>query len=53
MLRNRDTTAVRARNELQEVREWGRILFTDESRFCLRSPNGRQRVWRRTGERVA
>jgi transposase len=103
ILRNRDTTAVRARNELEEVRgvavseqtvrkrleehglsartlaycllltrehlvarllivhehrnwrieEWGRILFTDESRFCLRSPDGRQRVWRRTGERVA
>jgi transposase len=103
ILRNRDTTAVRARNELQEVRgvavserivrrrleehglsartlahcllltrehlvtrlliahehrnwgieEWGGILFTDESRFCLRSPDGCQRVWRRTGERVA
>jgi transposase len=103
ILRNRDTTAVRARNELQEVwgvavsertvrkrleehdlsartlahcllltrehrvarlliahehrnwriEEWGRILFTDESRFCLRSPDDRQRVWRGTGERVA
>jgi transposase len=103
ILRNRDTTAVRARNELQEVRsvavsertvrkrleehglsartlahcllltrehrvarlliahehrnwgieEWGRILFTDESRFCLRSPDGRQRVWRSTGQGVA
>jgi hypothetical protein len=31
----------------------GRILFTDESIFCLRSPDGRQRVWCRTGERVA
>ncbi|RZB39542.1 DDE 3 and/or HTH 28 domain containing protein, partial [Asbolus verrucosus] len=40
MLRNRDTTA-----------EWGRILFTDESRFCLKSPDGRRRVWRRPGER--
>jgi transposase len=98
ILKNRDTTAVTALNELQEVsertvrkrleehglsartpahwllltrehrvarlliahehrnwgiEEWGRILFTDESRFCLRSPDGRQRVWRRTGERVA
>jgi hypothetical protein len=35
------------------IKEWGRILFTDESRFCLRSPDGRQRVWRRTGERLA
>jgi hypothetical protein len=103
ILRNRDTTAVRTWNELQEVRavavsertarrrleehglsartlahcplltrehrvsrlliahehrnwgiaEWGRILFTDESRFCLRSRDGRQRIWRRTCERVA
>jgi transposase len=103
ILRNRDTTAVRARNELQEVRsvavsertvrkrleehglsartlahcllltrehrvarlliahehrnwgieEWGRILFTDESGCCLRSPDGRQRVWRSTGQGVA
>ncbi|KAH0817249.1 hypothetical protein GEV33_005542 [Tenebrio molitor] len=35
------------------IEEWGRILFTDESRFCLRSPDGRQRVWRSTGQRVA
>jgi hypothetical protein len=35
------------------IEEWGRILFTDESRFCLRSPDGRQRVSRRTDERVA
>jgi hypothetical protein len=103
ILRNRDTTAVRARNELQEVRgvavserivrrrledhvlsartlahcllltrehrvarlliahehrnwgikEWGRIIFTDESTFCRRSLDGHQRVSRRTGERVA
>lgn len=103
VLRNRDTTAVSARNELQEVRgvavsertvrrrlqeyglsarrpangpeltrehrvermrfarehqdwgieEWRQILFSDESRFCLRSPDGRQRIWRRTGERFA
>ncbi|RZC31853.1 HTH 28 domain containing protein [Asbolus verrucosus] len=42
MLRNRDTTAVS-----------GRILFTDESRFCLKSPDDRQRVWRRPGKRFA
>ncbi|KAH0816635.1 hypothetical protein GEV33_006156 [Tenebrio molitor] len=35
------------------IEEWGRVLFTDESRFCLRSPDDRQRVWRSTGERVA
>lgn len=31
--------------------EWANVLFTDESRFCLRSPDGRERVWRRPGER--
>lgn len=31
--------------------EWSNILFTDESRFCLRSPDGRERIYRRTGER--
>ncbi|RZC32128.1 HTH Tnp Tc3 2 domain containing protein, partial [Asbolus verrucosus] len=35
------------------IEEWGRILFTDESRFCLRSPDSRQRVWRMPGERFA
>ena len=33
--------------------EWSRVLFTDELRFCLRSPDGRERVWRRAGERYA
>jgi transposase len=33
--------------------DWGNVLFTDESRYCLRSPDGRERVWRRTGERYA
>lgn len=101
VFRNRDTTAVEARNQLEETRgvsvsertvrkrltaaelrarrpasgpellprhrvarlafarehvnsdlaQWGQVLFTDESRFCLRSPDGRQRVWRRRGER--
>lgn len=32
---------------------WSQILFTDESRFNLRSPDGRDRVWRRPGERYA
>lgn len=31
--------------------QWSKVLFSDESRFCLRSPDGRQRVWRRSGER--
>ena len=33
--------------------QWSNVLFTDESRFCLNSPDGRERVWRRTGERFA
>ena len=34
-------------------RQWGDVLFTDESRFCLSVPDGRRRVWRRRGERHA
>ncbi len=29
------------------------VLFTDESRFSLCRADGRQRVWRRVGERFA
>ncbi|UYV61983.1 hypothetical protein LAZ67_1007305 [Cordylochernes scorpioides] len=31
--------------------EWHRVVFTDESRFCLSSDSRRVRVWRRRGER--
>ncbi|KAL0895252.1 hypothetical protein ABMA27_011406 [Loxostege sticticalis] len=31
--------------------QWARVLFTDECRIALRAPDGRERVWRRTGER--
>lgn len=31
--------------------QWGRILFTDESRFTLSFNDARRRVWRRQGER--
>lgn len=31
--------------------DWSHVLFTDEPRFCLRGPDGRERVWRRPGER--
>ncbi len=49
-----DLTAVRRRNRL----EWANThirwrLFTDESRFSLYRADGRQRVWRRVGERFA
>lgn len=33
--------------------QWTNIIFTDESRFLLYGNDGRQRVWRRTGERYA
>ena len=39
---------VHARWRLQD---WNRVLFTDESRFCLDFTDGRVRNWRRTGER--
>lgn len=32
---------------------WRTVLFTDESRFCLHQADGRLRVWRRQGERMA
>ncbi|UYV70282.1 hypothetical protein LAZ67_7002362 [Cordylochernes scorpioides] len=31
--------------------EWHRVVFSDESRFCLSSDSRRVRVWRRLGER--
>lgn len=33
--------------------QWQAVLFTDEKRFGLRSPDGRERVWRRAGERFS
>ena len=33
--------------------QWERVLFTDESRMCLRHIDGRSRVWRRRGEQHA
>ena len=33
--------------------DWESVLFTDESRFALRSSDGRDHVWRRCGERYA
>ncbi|UYV83940.1 hypothetical protein LAZ67_X000653 [Cordylochernes scorpioides] len=32
--------------------EWHRVVFSDESRFCLSSDSRRVRVWRRRGEIV-
>ena len=33
--------------------QWGRILFSDESRFCIDMADGRVRIWRRRRERYA
>lgn len=33
------------------IEEWGQVLFTDECRIMLNQIDGRQRVWRRKGER--
>lgn len=35
------------------LNDWRRVLFTDETRIGLRSPDGHCRVWRRDGERFA
>ena len=35
----------------RQLRHWRYTMFSDESRFCLRFTDGRQRVWRRRGER--
>ena len=32
-------------------RQWGEVLFSDESRFSLQNSDGRTRVYRRVGER--
>ena len=33
--------------------QWRIVLFSDESRFCISTADGRVRVWRRIGERYA
>lgn len=43
-----------ARTHLNWTRaQWNQVLWSDESRFSLRSPDGRERVWRRSGERYS
>ncbi len=56
-----DLTAVCLRNRLEwanahirwRLALWRGVLFTDESQFSLYRADGRQRVWRRVGERFA
>ena len=35
------------------MRQWRRVLFTNETRFTLYRADGRRRVYRRRGERFA
>ncbi len=59
--RGLDLTAVRRRNRLEWANAhirwhpalWRGVLFMDEPRFSLYRADGRQRVWRRVGERFA
>jgi hypothetical protein len=52
--RRRQLRLAWARRHLRFTRaDWGRVLFTDESRFNLRRSDGRSRVYRRTGERYS
>lgn len=39
------------RHERWTRQQWGRTLFTDESRYTMSHSDGRERVWRRQGER--
>ena len=32
-------------------RQWRNVIFSDESRYCISTTDGRTRVWRRQGER--
>lgn len=33
--------------------QWRTVIFSDESRYCISTADGRTRVWRRRGERYA
>ena len=35
------------------IHQWQNVMFTDESRFCLKHSDGRVHVWRRPDERFA
>lgn len=39
-----------AREHRDWTSEWGRVLFSDESRFCVNFVDGRERMWRHRGE---
>ncbi|UYV61759.1 hypothetical protein LAZ67_1006362, partial [Cordylochernes scorpioides] len=48
---NRRQRLVWCRARSKWMTEWHRVVFSDESRFCLSSDSRRVRVWRRRGER--
>ncbi|UYV72058.1 hypothetical protein LAZ67_9001700 [Cordylochernes scorpioides] len=48
---NRRQRLERCRTRSTWMTEWHRVVFSDESRFCLSSDSRRVRVWRRRGER--
>ena len=51
--RHRQLQLAWARRHLRFTRaDWGRVLFTEESRFNLRRSDGRNRVYRRRGKAI-
>ncbi|KAJ4436486.1 hypothetical protein ANN_16517 [Periplaneta americana] len=55
LLRMHRVERLRFANDHRDWRngQWSCVLFTDESRFNLCSPDGRESVWRRRGERFS
>ena len=59
--RTQTLTAEHRQNRLEWCRhyrrwtrqQWSTVVFSDESRFCLNTNDGRERVWRRDHERYA
>lgn len=52
-LHRRNRLAWARRHVRFNQRQWNRVVFSDESRFRLRFADGRERVYRRRGERHA
>ena len=48
-----DFDLIASQHQRWTVAQWNEVAFSDESRFCVDSRDGRERVWRRTGERYA
>jgi hypothetical protein len=40
-------------HENWNIDQWSQVLFTDESRFCVNTIYGKERIWRRRGERYS